>query len=369
MELKQGIAALRKKYGDMIIRSGDEIPNVRRIPVRELPMFDYVSGGGLMHNRINEFVGENGSLKSWVMYKLLGIYQHIEWSTHSVGLINKITYNKDKSIKDFTLRRGKKIASPVALRSALIDVEHTYTPSWGEKMGIDTKGLIVSQPDRLSTGVDTAEILLADPTIGLVAFDSLSAVGTDEEIDNSMDSNQMGVAARFWNKAIRKMQAAMNRNPNGNITLIVINSDYKGIGPYAAIETRNGGQLKRSKSLSVHFKGLKPIEEKIDDVPTIIGRNVVLKCLKNKGGGPTGRTGPFFYSEIDYDLCAQNGTDYIGQIVELAVRGGIVDRVGNTYFYGKYKAAGLGGFLKKISQSDDFDEIRKRVYAEIINPV
>lgn len=369
MDLKHSIAHLKKKFGDNIIYAGDEIPDVWRVPIRDLPMFDYVSGGGLMHNRINEFLGENGSLKSWVMYKYLGIYQHIEWSTRTLGLISKIEYNKDSTIKSFSLRRGKKVDGAIARKAALIDVEHTYTPSWGKKLGVDTRGLIVSQPDRLSTAVDIAEMFLSDPLISIVAFDSLSAVGSDEEIDNPMENNQMGVAARFWNKAIRKLQSAMNRNPNGDITLIVINSDYKTMSQYSADEPRNGGQLKRSKSLSIHFRAMKTLTEEVDGVKeTVIGRNIVLKCLKNKGGGPTGRRGNFFYAEIDYELSQANHTDYIYQIVELAVKGGIVKRVGNSYIYGDFKLVGMSAIVSKIGKDKEvFNEIRDRVYNEVIN--
>ena len=373
-ELSTTIANLRKKFGQSILRVGSEIPNVRRIPIKELPAFDFVSCGGLMHNRINEFVGENGSLKSWVMYKYLGLYQKIDWDSYTMEAFTNFVYNKDGSIKSYGIRRPfkGKLKNPLPLKVALIDVEHTYTPSWGETLGIDTKGLIVSQPDRLSSAVDIAVALCADPGISLVCFDSLSATGTDEELDGSMEDNQMGIAARFWNKAIRKLQSAMNSNPNGNITLIVINSEYEGMSQYDGIKIRNGGQLKRSKSLSVRFRALKELTGKVEDDKgnendDVIGRNVSLKCLKNKGGGPSLRTTNFFYSYLDYELTSANSTDVINQILDLATRHGIVKREGNTYTYEGNKAVGFAKFVTLIGGKDLFEPLRARVYTEVIN--
>lgn len=374
MELTSVLKALRKKFGENILHMGSEIPNIRRIPMKDLPAFDYVTSGGLIHNRINEFVGENGSLKSWVMYKYLGIYQRMDWSTYTLDALYKFVYDKSSNIKSYAVRRAlkTKIKEPVARQVALIDIEHTFTPDWGEKMGIDTKGLILSQPDRLSTAVDMAVALLANPDISLVCLDSMSASGTDEEVDGSMEDNQMGVAARFWNKAIRKMQAAMNSNPNKDITLIVINSEYEGMSQYDGIKIRNGGQLKRSKSLSVRFRGLKELTGEVEDTEgnttkDVIGRNVSMKCLKNKGGGPTFRDATFFYAYVDYELTSANSTDYISQIMDLAVRGGIIKRDGNTYTYEKVKAVGFAKFVAKISEEDHFETLRKRVYDEVIN--
>jgi RecA/RadA recombinase len=364
-ELNTTVSALRKKFGDAILRMGNEIPSIRRIPIKELPAFDYASCGGLIHNRVNEFLGENGSGKSWVMYKYLGIYQRIDWNSYTMDALTKFMYNKDGTIKSFTVRKNvkKKVTDPLALRVALIDIEHTYTPEWGEKLGIDTKGLIVSQPDRLTTAVDIAVALCADPTISLVCIDSLSATGTDAEIDNDMESNQMGEAARFWNKAIRKIQSAMNSNPNENITLIVINSEYSGMSQYDTDKIRNGGQLKRSKSLSMRFRGQKELTDK--DI--VLGRNIILKCMKNKGGGPTFRTTNFFYAYTDYAFTPAYSTDVVNQIIDLAVKHEIVNRSGNTYEFEGCKAVGFEKFVTLIGTKDLLDDIRTRVYSEVIN--
>lgn len=367
--LNANINSLRKKFGDRIIRSASEIPTVRRIPLRELPVFDYVSCGGLLLNRINEFVGENGSLKSWAMYRYIAAFQKIEWSTFTLDALTRFTYNKDGSIKDFRVRsefKGK-IKDPVAKRVVLIDVEGTYTAAWGEKMGIDNKGLIIVRPDRLSSAVDIAETFLADPDISLVCLDSMSAVGTDAEIDNDMEKDQMGSAPRFWNKAIRKLQSALNRNENDVVTLLVINSEYESMDQYKPDSVRNGGQLKRSKSLSVKFRAQKDLEQKVDDKTIMIGKNVVLKTLKNKGGGPSGRTANFFYGYEDFELTAQYGTDVISQILELATKHGFITRSGAVYTYGKYKATGFAKFVTMLGETEAFNELRKQVYAEIIN--
>lgn len=132
-------------------------------------------------------------------------------------------------------------------------------------------------------------MLLATEDISLVVIDSLSAIGTDDEVDKSMEDNQMASGAKFWNKAFRKLQAAMLANPTTEATLLVINSAYQKVGiVYGDPENvRNGEQLKRTKSLSIKFKALKEIASKIDGGDAIIGKNVTLKCLKSKVGHPS----------------------------------------------------------------------------------
>lgn len=83
------------------------------------------------------------------------------------------------------------------------------------------------RPTLLSNCVDIIQALLESEEISLVVLDSMSAIGTDEEIGKSMEDQQMASGARFWNKACRKFQAAMNSNPTKESTLIVINSAYQ----------------------------------------------------------------------------------------------------------------------------------------------
>lgn len=364
-ELTTTIANLKKKFGERSIRAASEIPNIRRVPLIEMPAFDYITGGGLQVSRINEFTGPQGSLKSWSMYKYLGKFQRIEWKTNTLNAFTNITVDKKGNIKDVRLRRGLKISAPRAKRVALIDIEGTYTPAWGEQMGIHNESMILVQPDRLSSAVDIAESLLADPDISLVCIDSISAVGTDEEIDGSMEDQQMGVAARFWSKAIRKLQSAINRNEEGDSTLLYINSQYSKVGFVLGDpeKLRNGEQLERSKSLSVRFRGLKELSEKIDGTDTVVGRNISLKCLKHKGG-VSGRTSNCFYSYVDYDTAEAYSTDVFTQLIDLGTKLGVIDRSGNTYSYESYKANGFAKFVKLISDKGVLEEVRKAIYAE-----
>ena len=210
------------------------------------------------------------------------------------------------------------------------------------------------------------QALLSDESISLIVFDSLSAVGTDDEIDKSMEDQQMASGARFWNKACRKFQAAMNGNPHKEATLLVINSAYQKTGiAYGDPEViRNGEQLKRTKSLSVRFKALKKINGKTDEGDIVVGRNIAIECIKNKCG-VNGRSANFFYAFVDYGNVHAYHTDSAGQIVDLGMKFGLVERKGAWYSYDDVRISGMDNFVEELVRSEKIRELENDVYSEM----
>ena len=363
------IEKFTKTMGEGIIHCASSQPVCRKIR-SVIPAYNYVTDGGFPIGRVIEHYGENGSLKSYTAYDAIAQFQHYDWANHEQGAFTGFKYSGDgvvKELESFTLRRGyKPKEEPIARRVALVDIEGTYTPDWGERFGIDNEGLILIRPTLLTECVDIVQGLLTDENISLIVFDSLSAVGTDEEIEKSMEDQQMASGARFWNKACRKFQAAMNSNPHQEATLIVINSAYQKTGiAYGDPEViRNGEQLKRTKSLSVKFKPLKKINGKTDEGDIVVGRNVAIECVKNKAG-VNGRTANFFYAFVTYGNTKAYHTDVTGQIIDLGLRFGLVERKGAWYQYGDVKVSGMDSFATELEKTRKIKELESDVYVEM----
>ena len=365
------LGAMLEKFseamGEGIIHSADTLPMCRRV-LSSIPMYNYVTDGGFPIGRVIEHFGENGSLKSYTAYDAIAQFQHYDWANHEQGAFLAFEWEegdeKVKPLKGFSLRRGyKPKKEPEFRRVALVDIEATYTPDWGIRLGIDNAGLILIRPTLLTECVDIVQALLESEDISLVIIDSLSAIGTDEEVGKSMEDQQMASGARFWNKAFRKFQAAMNNNPTGESTLIVINSAYQKTGiTYGNPEViRNGEQLKRTKSLSVRFSALKKINGKTDEGDIVVGRNIAIECVKNKVG-VNGRSANFFYAFVSYGTTKAYETDTNSQIIDLAMRFGLVERKGAWYSYEDTRVSGFDNFVAALVKAGAIRGLEKDVY-------
>lgn len=367
--LNSMLKKFRDTMGDGVIHSASTLPNCRKV-LSSIPAYNYVTCGGFPIGRVIEHYGENGSLKSYTAYDAIAQFQYYDWANHKQGAFKSFEYSGDdgvKEIESYKLRRGyKPKEEPIARRVALVDIEATYTPDWGAKFGIDNDGLILIRPTLLTECVDIVQSLLIDENISLIVFDSLSAVGTDDEVEKSMEDQQMASGARFWNKAFRKFQSAMNGNPHKEATLLVINSAYQKTGiAYGDPEVvRNGEQLKRTKSVSVKFKALKKITGKTDEGDITVGRNVAIDCVKNKCG-INGRSANFFYAFVDYGNVEAYHTDAAGQIVDLGMKFGLVERKGAWYSYGEVKVSGMDNFVDTLITSGSLKTLEEEVYNQM----
>ena len=366
---KSSLAAMLGKFTDTmgvgIIHTADKLPNCRKIKC-VVPMYNYVTTGGFPIGRIIEHVGPNGSLKSYCGYDAIAKFQHYDWANHEENAFTSFTYEGDgemKTITGYTLRKGYHPKNPPVYRYvALVDVEATYTPDWGERFGIDNEGLIIIRPPLLTNMVDIVQTMLSNELVSFVMIDSLSAVGTDDEMENSMEANQMASGARFWSKAFRKFLAAMNANPNKEATLLYINSLYQKTGVvYGDPEViRNGDQLARAKTLSVKFKALKAIQGKTDVGDIVTGQNIVIECVKNKVG-VNKRKGNFYYAFVDDGVVPAFKTDVSSQLIDLAMKFGVVERKGAWYIYEDVRVQGLDNFVDEVVSSGVIKDIEAQL--------
>lgn len=362
--------------GRNVVTPASELPFVRRMPLMQ-PAFDYVSRGGLLVNRINEFVGEYSTLKTY--HAMLGIiqFQRYDWANNEPNAFVKFDYKTEhvttksgefavNTLVKAHLRRGyKPVNTPQVKKVIILDVEGTFDSKRALAMGVDVEGLLYLCPDNLNAGIDVIAAYAADEETSLVVIDALYSVGEEKEAESSMEDNQMSSNPRFWNKAIRVMQAAMNRNDENDITVIAINTTYAKIGiSYGdPMKVKNGHQLSLAKSLSVNFTALalQPGKDK-NGIECTIGRNIKLKCTKNKAGRPF-LDATFYFDFIGNEHTLPGSPDFYQQICDLAVREGLIERSGSWFQYKEFKEQGLEKLVQLLVTNDSIKQLTKDVYA------
>lgn len=334
--LDEAVKALNKKFGEKALTIASDNSNVRMIPLG-IPMFDYITTGGIPVNRITELYGDYSSLKSYFSYIAIAKFQQYDWENEVPNVIESVTLKKGKSIipeiKSINTVAGyKPKAAPLYKYCVLMDLEGTYDKDWGAKLGIDNNALIRIMPDSLNQAVDYLDAFLSNEDISLIVLDSMIAVGSDAEADASMEKEQMAVNARFWNKATRKIQGAINRNPEDDVTLIAINGFYNKVGvAFGNPEVvKNGEQFKLAKSMSIRTTALKTIKDKVDGHDVTIGRNITLRNKKNKVGRPF-LEGSLYFSFVDDGELKVGETDIKQQLIDLASMFGLLERAGTMY--------------------------------------
>jgi len=365
--IKLTVGALQKKYGDKIIRTGNELKDIRRVPLN-IPSFDYVTTGGIIINHITELYGDFSSLKSYFMYKALGEFQKYDWANDVPGVIMGVEKPTRKGGEEkLILKRGyKPIKPPMRKKVALIDVEASYVKTWGKMLGVDNEELLHCIPESLNQAVDITTALLSDPEVCFIGFDSMIATGSDAETDKSMEDEQMAVNARFWNKAARKIKGFMNKNTNGAITFMAINGFYDKVGMVFGNPevVKNGNQFKLTKDVSVRTVTLKEHKLKVEGKEIIAGRNIVLRNKKNKFGTPYLES-TLYYSFIDDGFLKKGETNVLEQLIELGIQMDLIERTGHTYKFGTEKGVGMEAFKRVLHEGGGWKTLKKEVYKRI----
>jgi RecA/RadA recombinase len=378
MSIKETIDSINKAYGKVVVYSAAEVPPILKVPLKESPAFDYVTGGGIPINRITEIWGAYSSTKSLHSLYAIAAFQKVDWNTRTPYAIKSVTYKKEttklKSGDVVTLyvpktikpTRGYKPKEEIRIKQcAVIDLEGTFDPLWAAKQGVDLKGLLHICPDSASEAVDVIDVLLRDENLSLIVIDSLGAVGSDAEVEASMENEQMAVNARFWNKAVRKFQCAINANPGSDITMLSLNSAYSKVGFVMGNpeELKNGSGWKFAKSISVRVGALKEIPGKIGGVDGTIGRNITFKAVKNKTSTPHLRAESFFQTVDDDEGGVGGKFDIITTLITLGLKFGLIARTGAWYTYKESKVHGMGGLVALIKENNFQETLTEEIYS------
>ena len=205
--------------------------------------------------------------------------------------------------------------------AAFVDAEHALDPSYAEKLGVDVDELLVSQPDTGEQALEITDMLVRSGAVDIVIVHSVAALTPKAEIEGEMGDSHMGLQARLMSQALRKLTGNIKRS---NTMVVFINQIRMKIGVmFGSPETTTGGNaLKFYSSVRLDIRRIGAIK-KGDEV---IGNQTRVKVVKNKVSPP--------FKQAEFEILYGQGISRLGEVIDLGVQHGIVDKAGSWYSYG-----------------------------------
>ncbi len=286
-QLKTALQQIEKQFGEGAIMplGSDRHRRIEGIPTGSLSLDIALGGQGVPRGRVIEVFGPESSGKTTLAL-------HVAAQAQKQGGI-----------------------------AAMIDAEHAFDPSWGKKLGVELETLLVSQPNSGEEAMQICEMLIKSNAVDVIIIDSVAALVPRKELEGEIGDAHVGLQARLMSQSMRKLTGAIAKSKT---SVIFINQIREKIGVmFGSPETTPGGRaLKFYSSCRIDVRRIGQLKDGED----VVGQRVRAKIVKNKVAPP--------FRIAEFDMMHTNGISYEGDILDLGVKHGVVNRSGSWFKYG-----------------------------------